>query len=405
MSELNLTLFGSFEGFLDGQPLPPFRTAKVQALLIYLVAEQAPQRREHLMELLWPGMPERSARHNLRQVLYYLKGAIPDLSPRQAGGESAVPPVLTNRQTIQLNPEAAVAADIHQFAALKEAVQAHDHLALVSCPDCRRSLEQAAAAYRGDFLADFYLDDSSAFEEWAQVRREAFRRHALDALEILTAMAIRRQDLVEGRTLAERQLEIDNLRESSCRQLMEVLALSGRREEALAVYETLRRLLAEELAMEPASRTTGIYEQILAGELQFDTQQTSGVRGFDIKEEIGVGTYGVIHRAVQSAVQREVAVKVIRRRYANNPEFIRRFEDEAQMVARLEHPHIVPLYDYWRDPDGAYLVMRYLKGGSLLDALAGGPWAPRAAGSSPSKKVWAESTRTSAPLPVNGLTK
>ncbi len=82
MSELNLTLFGSFEGFLDGQPLPPFRTAKVQALLIYLVAEQAPQRREHLMELLWPGMPERSARHNLRQVLYYLKGAIPDLSPR-----------------------------------------------------------------------------------------------------------------------------------------------------------------------------------------------------------------------------------------------------------------------------------------------------------------------------------
>ena len=51
--------------------------------------------------------------------------------------------------------------------------------------------------------------------------------------------------------------------------------------------------------------------------------------------------------------------------YANQPDFIRRFEAEAQLVARLEHPHIVPLYDYWREPGVAYLVMRLLRGGSL----------------------------------------
>jgi serine/threonine protein kinase len=50
---------------------------------------------------------------------------------------------------------------------------------------------------------------------------------------------------------------------------------------------------------------------------------------------------------------------------ANQAEFIRRFEGEAQLVARLEHPHITPLYNYWRDTDGAYLVMRWLRGGSL----------------------------------------
>ena len=50
-------------------------------------------------------------------------------------------------------------------------------------------------------------------------------------------------------------------------------------------------------------------------------------------------------------------------------EFIRSFEAEAQLITRLEHPHIVPLYDYWREPDGAYLVMRLLHGGSLRDAL------------------------------------
>ena len=46
-----------------------------------------------------------------------------------------------------------------------------------------------------------------------------------------------------------------------------------------------------------------------------------------------------------------------------DPEFIQRFEAEAQLVARLEHPHIVPLYDYWREPGGAYLVFRLLARG------------------------------------------
>jgi serine/threonine protein kinase len=74
-------------------------------------------------------------------------------------------------------------------------------------------------------------------------------------------------------------------------------------------------------------------------------------------------------------VDREVAIKAILPEFANQPEFIRSFEAEAQLVARLEHPHIVPLYDYWREPDGAYLVMRYLRGGNLTDLLKNGPMA------------------------------
>ena len=57
------------------------------------------------------------------------------------------------------------------------------------------------------------------------------------------------------------------------------------------------------------------------------------------------------------------------------PDFIRRFEAEARTVARLEHPYILPLYDFWREADGAFLVMRYMRGGSLTDALANsGAW-------------------------------
>jgi WD40 repeat protein/serine/threonine protein kinase len=96
------------------------------------------------------------------------------------------------------------------------------------------------------------------------------------------------------------------------------------------------------------------------------------VQGYDLLERIGAGGFGAIYRAYQSTVGREVAVKVILPAHANKPEFIRRFEHEAQLVARLEHLHIVPLYDYWRDPNGAYIVMRWLRGGSLGAALRNG---------------------------------
>jgi serine/threonine protein kinase/WD40 repeat protein len=93
------------------------------------------------------------------------------------------------------------------------------------------------------------------------------------------------------------------------------------------------------------------------------------IKGYELLERIGAGGFGAVYRAYQSTIGREVAVKVILPGYANHPEFIRRFEMEAQLVARLEHLHIVPLYDYWRDPDGAYLVMRWLRGGNLQQAI------------------------------------
>ncbi len=97
------------------------------------------------------------------------------------------------------------------------------------------------------------------------------------------------------------------------------------------------------------------------------------IKGYELRERIGSGGFGVVHRAFQSTLGREVAIKIILPHFANHPDFIRRFDNEAQLIARLEHLHIVPLYDYWRDPDGAYLVMRWLRGGNLRDALQRGP--------------------------------
>ncbi len=103
-----------------------------------------------------------------------------------------------------------------------------------------------------------------------------------------------------------------------------------------------------------------------------DTAFKHLIKGYEMHERIGAGGFGAVYRAYQSTVGREVAIKIILPGLSNHPDFIRRFESEAQLVARLEHPHITPLYDYWRDPEGAYLVMRWLRGGSLGDALQNG---------------------------------
>ena len=98
------------------------------------------------------------------------------------------------------------------------------------------------------------------------------------------------------------------------------------------------------------------------------------VRGYELREQVGSGDFGVVYRAYQASVGREVAIRVIRPELVNQAPFVRGFEAEAQLVAQLEHPHVVALYDYWRDPEGAYLVMRWLRGGSLRQALERGPW-------------------------------
>lgn len=113
-----------------------------------------------------------------------------------------------------------------------------------------------------------------------------------------------------------------------------------------------------------------------------DTQDLTGqtIKGYELRERIGQGGFGAVYRAYQSSVDREVAVKVILPEHANNPDFIRRFESEAQVIARLEHLHIIPLYDYWREPDRAFLIMRLLKGGSLQDSIeTQGAWGLSAA--------------------------
>jgi WD40 repeat protein/DNA-binding SARP family transcriptional activator len=360
VSGLSLSLLGPYSATLDGQPLGGFRTRLAQALFIYLACEPERQRREYLMALFWPGLPQASAQKNLRQNLYLLRRAIPEVIT--ADGQRAVPFVLADNDVVQINSDAVVAVDARRFAALIHRIR----------PGLGE-LEETVALYRGDFLTDFYLPDSNPFEEWAAARREACRRGVLLALEHLAAILVGDEDFTAAETYARRQLVIDPLHETGHRQLIEVLARSGRRSAALAHFDDYRRLLHVELGVKPGSETLALMDAVQSGELLPVSRRPDHIRGYDIHEELGRGSYGVVFRASQPTIGRDVAIKVIPARVADDVTFIRRFEAEAQTIARLEHPQIVPLYDYWREPGSAYLVMRYLRGGNLKGAL-GAPW-------------------------------
>jgi formylglycine-generating enzyme required for sulfatase activity/predicted Ser/Thr protein kinase len=91
--------------------------------------------------------------------------------------------------------------------------------------------------------------------------------------------------------------------------------------------------------------------------------------GCDILELLGKGGMATVYKAHQRSINRTVAVKVLPRILAHDATFMQRFRQEAEVVARLEHVHILPVYDYGEHESMPYIVMRYLEGGTVQDRL------------------------------------
>src|SRR5262249_32822018 len=75
------------------------------------------------------------------------------------------------------------------------------------------------------------------------------------------------------------------------------------------------------------------------------------------------------YRAYQTGLKRYVAIKVMAPEISSEPGFVERFDREAQVIAALEHPHILPVIDYGIVENVHFLVMRYLEGGSLDEKM------------------------------------
>ncbi|GAB1421341.1 hypothetical protein MASR2M15_15010 [Anaerolineales bacterium] len=90
---------------------------------------------------------------------------------------------------------------------------------------------------------------------------------------------------------------------------------------------------------------------------------------YEIIEELGKGGMATVYRAYHPKADRFVAIKVIHRAIATEAGGLERFEREARLVTRLEHPHLLPVYDINIEHDPPYIVMRYLEGGTLKDVI------------------------------------
>jgi DNA-binding SARP family transcriptional activator len=251
MPLLTLDLLGPARISADGQILD-LRVRKQLALLAFLALEQQRHRRESLLGLLWPDMPEDDARNNLRGVLAGLRRAL-------GAAEAAL---IADRQYVQFAPAGDYILDVARFRTLLAAVEAHAHVAVERCEACIAQLAEAAALYRGDFLDGFSLSDSAPFEEWAIVQREQLHQQQLQALDTLAAAHELRGDYTAQCAYARQQLALEPWRETAYAQLMRGLWASGQRAAALEQYELCRRILADELGLEPSPELAILAEQL-----------------------------------------------------------------------------------------------------------------------------------------------
>jgi predicted ATPase/DNA-binding SARP family transcriptional activator/Flp pilus assembly protein TadD len=283
MARLSLSLLGPLHVTLDGMPASGFGYNKVRALLAHLAVEaDRAHHRDALVGLLWPDLPDKAARTNLRQALTTLREALGDAT-------AATPFLLVTRETVQFNPQSSYDLDVLVLETCLAECRSHSHRGPDRCRPCAARMKEAVAHYRGDFLAQFSLPDSTQFEEWTLLKRERLRHGMLEMLAHLAAYHERRGEFEEAQRHVRRQLELDPWREEAHRQLMRLLAVSGQRSAALTQYESCRRALADGLGVGPERETIELYEHIRDGELSVDDDIKVHQRGLPVPPTALVG--------------------------------------------------------------------------------------------------------------------
>lgn len=90
---------------------------------------------------------------------------------------------------------------------------------------------------------------------------------------------------------------------------------------------------------------------------------------YQIVAPLGEGGMAAVYKAYQPSMERYVAIKVLPRQMAESAEFIARFKREAHMLAQLQHPHILPVFDYGQADGYTYIVMPFIQSGTLADVM------------------------------------
>ena len=281
-----------------------------------------------------------------------------------------------------------VAFDVARFEG--SVTRGRARLAVGDAAEATRALREGLALWRGDAYAEF------AYDDWARPEVQRLCDLRLVAYELLADAGLasgRAADVVAD---VEALAGEHPLRESLQAKLMLALYRSGRQVEALRVYQAHRTVLTEELGLDPSPELAELEGRILAhDEALLDLKPGElRLRGYRLGERLGTGRGGTVYAARLPGVDRDVAIRVVPEALADEADFVRSFDADARRVASVRHEAVVPLYDWWREPGAAYVVMRRMRGGTIRDRLQRGPLP---AGRSP--RWWGGSARRWWPRP------
>ncbi|HEX7008082.1 MAG TPA: PAS-domain containing protein [Alphaproteobacteria bacterium] len=235
-----LFLFGGFRAETeDGVPVV-LRNRKDQALLAYLALHAGrPVARDRLVGLLWADSDQSAARHSLRQSLSTLRKVV---------GAAPEERLVTGADTVTL-AHGSLTVDVLSF---RRAIARGD----------RAALSDALALYTGDLLDGFSAGEE-AFDDWLDTERNALRHSAARAFAVLAEAHRQAADIDRAVDALLAVIRLDPMQERALREVMELLAETGRHLEALRAYQRFVETLEREMGVEAEPATKEAYLRIL----------------------------------------------------------------------------------------------------------------------------------------------
>lgn len=302
--------------------------------------------RAKMLALFWPETDEPRGRQALSQALYALR--------KDTGEEQLV----LGSDTLQLNA-AVITSDVGEF---EDAIAKAD-------------IERAAALYTAPFLDGVYLSEAAGFERWSEDQRVRYAHLAERVIEELATDANKRGDYKAAANWWRRLTTLDPLKTRGAVGLMNALAASGDRSDALRHADAYSKLVRGELGAEPSHAVRALANRLreIRGDDKLgldaaDSHTRIGGR-FEIEREIGRGGMAVVFLAHDRKHNRRVALKMLHSE-VSSAVGRERLQREIMVTARLQHPHILPLYDSGESDGALFYVMPFVEGESLRARLA-----------------------------------
>ncbi len=243
---VSVRMLGGFELTAGGTTVNPLPRQVASLLAYLLVHRNRPQTRDLLAGRFWSDQADDRARKRLSNALWKIRAAF-----RDAGIDELLQ---TTSTTVQISPDWRVEIDFESFERRLDDISTELHQRVSRFALAER-LAEIVDSYPGDLLSGHY-------DDWIESERTRIRDRCLDAYRQLIKLYKGRSDYTTAMRYARELVAQDPLMEDAHREVMRLCALLGQTAAAERQYELCRRVLDDELGVEPSWETTQLIERI-----------------------------------------------------------------------------------------------------------------------------------------------